>query len=128
MSAYPPAREVLMELIDGNAFDGETVTAYLRLQPDFVQHLPAVLIYSLGGTETYLDRVDRVGVDVYADAGTQAVDVAEAIRASIVDQPHETSLGYVDNISAETTPVDVPYADPNVSQAQAVYRVTSRPL
>lgn len=126
--SYLPANEAIYELVDEKTFAGHEVTAYLRLQPDFVDHLPAVLIYDLGGTESFIDRVDRVGVDVYAPAGTTAKQVAEAIKDALVDRPHETSYGYIDNITTETTPVDVPYADPNVGQAQTVYRVTSRPL
>lgn len=127
MALYPYAREALFELVDGQQFAGHTAKAYFRLQTDFTDHLPAVLIYPLGGTEGYIDRVDRVGVEVYA-TGTDSLEVAEAVRSALVGRDHDTSVGYLDDVQVETVPVDVPYPDPTYAQTQMVLRVTTRPL
>lgn len=127
MTDYPSARDALYELIDQETFAGETVTAYFRLQPEFIDSLPAVSIYPLGGTENWIDRTDRVGVDVYA-VGTDSLDVAEAIRSFLSNQSHTTEAGYLDDVQVENVPTDVPYADPSINLTQAVYRVTTRPL
>lgn len=127
MADYPYAREAIFELVDGHEFAGHTTKAYFRLDTQFTDHLPAALIYPLGGTEGHVDRIDRVGVDVYA-IGTESLEVAEAIRSALVGRPHDTAAGYLDDVQVETVPVDVPYPDPTYAQTQMVLRVTTRPL
>lgn len=130
LATYPDTREALYELIDGRVFAARTVTAYFQLQIDYqdvAQDGAAVLIYTTGGTEGHVDRVDRATIEVYAP-GTAAVEVAEAIRALIVDRPHDLTAGYVDDITCNVTPHDVPYQSEAVNLARTVYLVTSRPL
>jgi hypothetical protein len=133
---FPDTREVLFELIDGGAFSGRTVAAYY-LMPVDDRGRPAyadlgtdeavALIYTTGGTQGWIDRVDRATVEVYAP-GTAAVDVAEAIRARIVGEGIDTAEGYVDEISCDVTPHDVPHASEAVNLGRASYLVTTRPL
>lgn len=130
MASFPSARDALFELVDGKTFAGKTATAYFRRPADFADHLPAVQVYPLpGGTESVIDRTDRIAVDVYA-VGTDSMNVAEAIRAALCDgyPGRDTTAGYLDRIWPESLPVDIPYADPAVTQTQTVYRVTARPV
>lgn len=124
---YPDTREALLSLIDQKTFAGQTVTGYFQLTPEAFKSLPAVLIYPLGGTEGWVDREDRLGVDVYA-IGTKSLEIAEQIRSMLVAKSHSTPAGYLDDVRTETVPVDVPYPDPTYDQTQAVYRVITRPL
>lgn len=125
---YPSARDAVFTLTDGVEFDGETVAAYYQLQVDFADRLPAALIYVTGGTEGYIDRVDRLTVEVYAP-GEQALKIAEDIRAAIVDEPLDIpGVGYIDDIHCDVTPHDVPYQNERINMAAATYLVTSRPL
>ena len=145
MSDYPDTRDALYELIDGRTFAGRKAVAYYRITVDN-QGRPAyltmgpdeatVLLYTVGGTQGYIDRVDRATVEVYAP-GTSAVEVAEAIAAEIAGdpalygmggKPHDLDAGYIDGISVEVTPHDVPFQSDLVNLARATYLVTSRPL
>lgn len=129
LAVYPDAREALYELVSGEQFAGRTVTAYFQLQLDYVtvaQAGAAVLLYTTGGTEGHIDRVDMATIEVYAP-GTKAVEIAEAIRAAIVDRPHDLDVGYIDDITCTVTPHDVPYQSEAVNLARAVYAITTRP-
>lgn len=129
-AAYPDTRDALYELIDGRTFAGRTVTAYYQLQLDYAtaaQDGPVVLIYTTGGSEGLVDRVDRATVEVYAP-GTAAVEVAEAIRVAVVDRPHDLEAGYIDSVRTDITPHDVPYQSELVNLARVSFLVTSRPL
>ncbi len=124
---YPDTRLIVFDMIDGRDFAGHTVRAFYRLQPgpDGKIIPGSVLVYPLGGTESQIDRTDRIGVDVYA-IGTDSQAIAEAIRDLLVPGPHETY--HIDDVAVETTPADVPYADPDIQLTQAIYRLTCRPL
>lgn len=126
---YPDVRDALYELIDGREFASRTATAFYRLSLDYVtvaQAGAAVLIYTSGGKEGWLDRVDRATVEVYAP-GAVAVEVAEAIRAAIVGEGHDLAAGYIDSVECDITPHDVPYQSEAVNLARAGYLVTTRP-
>ena len=125
---YPDARDALYELVDGKTFADYQATAYYQLPVDYASREGAtVLIYTTGGTEGWVDRVDRATVEVYAP-GPDAVKVAEGIRAAIVGHGHELEAGYIDEISCDITPHDVPHQAETVNLARAGYLVTTRPL
>lgn len=125
---FPDTRDVLFELIDGGEFAGSVVAAAYRLPVDYATR-PEVtaLIYTSGGTQGWVDRVDRATVEVYAP-GEQAMRVAEAIRAVLVGDGHDLAAGYVDEITCDITPHDVPHAAETVALARAGYLVTTRPI
>lgn len=130
--AFPDTRDVLFEMIDGGEFAGVTVAAFYQLPIDYAERAtvgetPIVLIYTSGGTQGWIDRVDRATYEVYAP-GTQAVEVAEAIRAHVVGSGHDLEAGYVDDIACDITPHDVPHASEAVNLARAGLLVTTRPL
>lgn len=124
-------REALLELVDGKTFAGRQVSGWFHLPADFVARAttgetPLVLIYTTGGTQGWIDRVDRATVEVFAP-GTDAVQILEAIRADIVGDAHDLAAGYVDDISCDVTPHEVPFASDVVNQARMSLLVTSRP-
>lgn len=126
--SWPNTREAFYELIDGQTFAGQKVTAYFRAPADFTSGLPAALISQSGGTITQsTSRQDRLRIDVYAP-GTQADAVAQAICALLTSRWHMTTSGRIDRVVVEATPNDVPYADPKVAVSSAVYRASVRPL
>ena len=131
---YPDTRDALYELVDGKTFAGYETTAFYQLPVDYAERsappnelVATALIYTTGGTEGWVDRVDRATIEVYAP-GPDAVKVAEAIRAAIVGHGHELEAGYIDEISCDITPHDVPHQAETVNLARAGYLVTTRPL
>lgn len=129
--AFPNVRRALADLIDGTVHLGSPVRAVGHLNADangaLLGPFPLVHIYTKGGTEGYVDRVDRVGMDVYAP-GEKAVDTLESIRAYITGDNIETSAGFLDNIRTDQVPEDVPYASSTLHQAVGSFTVTSRPI
>ncbi|UUG69973.1 tail terminator [Arthrobacter phage Bauer] len=128
---FPDTRSALFDLINGATHRGEGVRAFYHLPADAYGQLqgpfPVAHIYVTGGTEGYIDRVDRATVDVYAP-GEQAVNVLESIRASICGVNIETPSGFLDRIDPDVTPADVPYQSDTLNRATATFLVTSRPL
>lgn len=125
---FPDTRDVLFELIDGGEFAEVEVAAVYRLPVDYAtRDSVTALIYTSGGTQGWVDRVDRATVEVYAP-GEQAMRVAEAIRAALVGDGHDLDAGYVDEITCDITPHEVPHAAETVALARAGYLVTTRPI
>jgi len=79
------------------------------------------------GTQGFVDRVDRVAVDVYAPLET-AINVLESVSTYLAGAGIETPSGYLDAIEPDDLPVSVPYASEAVRQATMTFLVTSRPI
>ena len=129
---FPSARSVLFDLIDGAQHLGAPVRAAYNLPADQYGALqapfPIAHIFTLpGGREGFIDRVDRVTVEVYA-VGEKALDTLESIRASIVGDSIETPSGYIDSITCDAVPAEVPYQSETLNKATASFLVTSRPI
>lgn len=128
---FPDVRECLNDLVDGTEHLDETVRMVWHLPADEYGTLqgpfPIVLVYTNGGTEGYVDRVDRVTLECYAP-GTRAVNTLESIKAFICGTDIETAHGYLDAIKSDQVPEDVPYASDILNKATATFTVTSRPL
>ena len=129
---FPDTRSALFDLIDGTTHEGEVVRAVYHLQADLATSgvqgpFPVAHIYVTGGSEGYIDRVDRATIDVYAP-GEQAVNVLESIRATIRGENIETPSGFLDRIDPDVTPADVPYQSDTLNRATATFLVTSRPI
>ncbi|MDO5743493.1 MAG: hypothetical protein Q4P23_03410 [Micrococcaceae bacterium] len=129
---FPNPRSCLFDLIDGAAHLGEIVHAFYQEPADelgaLVGPFPIAIIYALpGGSEGYLDRVDRMAIDVYAP-GERAVDTLESIKASVSGSDIETPSGYIDNIKPDQVPTDIPYQSDTLNKATATFLLTSRPL
>lgn len=128
---FPDSRAALFDLVNGATHEDEQVRAVYFLQADEAGSIqgpfPVAHIYVTGGTEGYIDRVDRATIDLYAP-GEQAVNVLESIRASICGQDIETPSGYLDRIDPDITPADVPYQSDLLNKATATFLVTSRPI
>lgn len=127
MAEFPEAREAIFQLIDGTTHAGRTVSAFYVLNMGWESDVPVAQIYVQRGGESHLDRTDWVVVNVFAAPG-EAIPVAESIRASLANRPHDVpGVGFIDNIHVEQTPQDVPYPSDRVMQAQMILRVTCRP-
>jgi len=128
---FPDTRSALFDLIDGATHEGVAVRAVYHLPADSYGQLlgpfPVAHVYVTGGTEGFIDRVDRATIDVYAP-GEQAVNVLESIRASIRGENIETPSGFLDRIDPDITPADVPYQSDTLNRATMTLLVTSRPL
>jgi hypothetical protein len=115
-------REILEQKLQEAAPE---VTTYWRRTPDWDQHLPAAQLTRTGGENGFIDRTDRVVIDVWSP--DQAENIAEKIRKALVGQClYVDGLGLLDVVTCSTLPHPVPYADPNVEQSTAEYRVTAR--
>jgi hypothetical protein len=128
---FPDVRECLNDLIDGTEHLDESVRMVWHLPADEYGLLqgpfPLVMVYTNGGTEGYIDRVDRVTLECYAP-GTRAVNTLESIKAFICGTDIETVHGYLDSIRSDQVPEDVPYTSDTLNKATATFTVTSRPL
>ncbi|AYD89670.1 hypothetical protein D5R93_05720 [Actinomyces lilanjuaniae] len=91
-----------------------------HLTRDFAQDLPVTHVYNAGGgTLTDIDRMDRVGITVYAPAPTTddpadtptATTLAEKALAALAGGPHDTVAGYVDEVRVESLPTFKPFTD-----------------
>jgi hypothetical protein len=128
---FPDTRDALYDLINGATHLGENVRVVYQIPADSYGAIqgpfPLALIYVTGGTRGFLDRVDRVTVELYAP-GQSAVNTLESVSASIIGDNIETPSGFIDNISADITPAEVPYQSDTLNKATATFLVTSRPL
>ena len=128
---FPDSRDCLFDLIDGATHLGEPVQAVYQIPANEYGAIqgpfPIALIYTVGGNRGFVDRVDRVTIEVYAP-GQQAVNTLESISASIIGADIETPSGHLDSIEADVTPADIPYQSDTLNKAMATFFVTSRPI
>lgn len=122
---FPAVRDAIDLGLDGQTFASVLVTTYKHLTVDFADSLPAVQIIDFGGVEAFVERTDRIGIDVYAE-GEKAGQVGEAIKSWLTGN-HDVGGITTDSVTVEITPHDVPYASDRVNLSSAVYRVTTRP-
>lgn len=126
---FPDPRSALAELIEGTDHDGQNVPVVFHQSVDERGNpaLPQALIYQVGGTEGYIDRVDEVAIEVYAEGNT-ALRILNSIKSAITGDSIETAAGYLDEVAVKVIPVEVPYPSDTVAMARAVFEVISRPL
>lgn len=129
---FPDTKEALLDLIDGTTHLGNEVRAVTWLTAGDMGAIegpfPLVHIYGSGGTQGYLDRVDRRTIDVYAE-GQLALNTLESISAFICGTDIETPAGYyLDSIGPDITPDDAQYQSDTLNKATATFLVTVRPL
>lgn len=130
---FPDTMQILTDLIDGTEHLGKQVTVawYLEVMEDNPSQLkgpfPLLHILPPRGTEGFLDKVDRVTVELYYEGG-RASPTLESIKASIVGTDLESPAGYVDTVTVVTSPEDVPYQSSTLSLARASFDVICRPV
>lgn len=128
---FPDTRGAVWDLINGAEHVGVTVSAFYHLPADdygsLVGPFPVAHITTEPGAQGYLDRKDRITVNVYAP-GEQAMNVAQSVYASIVGPDIETPSGYLDEIQADQTPYERPYPSDTLNQAEFRVVVTVRPV
>lgn len=130
---YPDTLQILTDLLDGEEHLGKPVTVawYLEVMEGNPSALkgpfPLLHILPPRGTEGFLDKVDRVTLELYVEEG-RASQVLESIKASIVGTDIETPSGYLDAVRVVTAPEDVPYQSDTLSLARASFDITTRPV
>lgn len=126
---FPDGVKALSSLIDGKLFSGHTVTAGKHMPIDAYGKLtttPFALLIGEGGTPGYIDQVERLRVEVYAE-GNDALGIAKAIRTALAGENIDTPAGFLDSIKADQVPTDIPYTDV-LSQANLLLSIITRPL
>jgi len=123
MYVFPDAPACIKEVLVGAGLN-----ATLWLEAQDVDGRETVHVQDAGGTEQSIFRNDRIMIDVYATGRTAAKDLAEAVKVLLVDKPHDTSGGVIDNISVEVVPTMEQYPSDVVSKFNAIYRAESRPI
>ncbi len=128
---FPNIRDAFFDLIDGTNHLGRFVRAATHLPADehgsLLGPFPLVHIIGRGGTAGYVDRVDRVTLEVYAE-GEAAMDTAESLRSYLDRDNIETTAGFLDNIRTDQVPEEVGYPSKTLNMATVSFVATSRPL
>ena len=123
MFVFPDAAKCVKSALESANFD-----ATLQLNPDDLDGREIVHIKDIGGTEQVVFRTDRLTVDVYAAGRTAAKDLAEAVRAALVDRPLDTPHGVVDSVQVEVVPTREEFPSPVLAKFSAIYRAETRPI
>ncbi len=118
---FPDSEKAVFDVVDG--LDAQR---YLRLTENFLDDLPAIHIYQVGGSQVGIFRADRLAVDVLAAGRDEARTLASQVNAKLTAGPHDTAHGTLDLVEVEVAPHGVPH--PSVSAQSAVYRIHTRPL
>lgn len=100
------------------------------LPVDFVDQLPIVHVYLLSGSEGYVDRGDKIVIDIYspvpfpgedAQSGKIAGEVCDALSGPIY-----ATAGTIDEVLIDQVPVVRPWTD-EVDMTSMSVLVTHRP-
>ena len=128
---FPDTRGAIFDLLDGAEHIGVTVHAAYHMGTDSYGvpsgPFPVALITTEPGTQGYVDRKDRITVEVYAP-GEQAMQVAQSVYASIVGPDIDTPSGYLDEVQADQTPYERPYQSDTLNRSEFRVVVTVRPV
>lgn len=103
---------------------------YLELTADYQkQGLPAFLVYRVGGSEQGPFRTDRITVETYATGMTAVDDAAQLVHGFLLSGPHDAGVyGLLDQVTVESSPVEVPQPDGFPNLVTATYRIDVRGL
>lgn len=134
---FPDTRAAIWDIIDGTQHlaGGRTVTAlaaYRQSADDYGRPIQdgdevEVVITQDPGTQGFVDRVDRIGLDVYS-SGTVQMDLLNSLLGLLVGTDIETPSGYVDSIEVDQTPHELPYPSDLIRHAMCRLLVTVRPI
>lgn len=131
---FPDVQMCLVDLIDNTVHLDETVTTTFNLKatPDGygALEIPEDALVWIGparGTEGYIDRVDRVTLELYFP-GRKATSILESIKASLTGTDIDTGHGFLDSIAVVNAPESVPYQSDTLNKAAATFDIVTRPL
>lgn len=130
---FPDTMQILTDILDGEEHLGKPVTVawHLEVMEDNPSALkgpfPLLHIHPPRGTEGFLDKVDRVTLELYYEGG-RAAPTLESIKASIVGTDIEAPSGYLDTVRVVTAPEEVPYQSDTLTLARATFDITLRPV
>lgn len=121
---HPDVEAAVVEIVDTAV--GED-TACIRLQDDFAQHLPQVVVQAeQNDSDVIADH--RVRFEVYAENLPEARMISRTITSLLVGKQHATQAGLIDPGRVEGAPKEVPYPDPAVAMYSFVVVVSTRAL
>lgn len=123
MFVFPDAAKCVKAELEAVGFD-----ATLQLNPEDLDGREIVHIKDIGGTEQSVFRTDRLTVDVYAQGRTAAKDLAEAVRAALLDRPLDTPHGVVDSVKVDVVPTKEEFPSATLVKFTAIYRAETRPI
>lgn len=135
---FPDTRGAIFDLIDGTEHFSMpdvfvTVRAtYLQTADEYGRPSTGdgveVVITQDAGTQGWVDRVDRISLDVYAP-GEQAMNVLNSLLGLLVGFGVETPKGvYLDEVSVDQTPHEMPYPSDTLNHAMCRLLVVVRPV
>lgn len=128
---FPDVRSAIYDLINGGEHMGHRVRAVFHLSVDSYGApegpFPIAQITLAPGTQGFIDRIDRVLLEVFAP-GELALQVTESLHAFLVGTDIETPSAYLDSIQPDQTPHEVPYPSDTLNQAAMQLLVTTRPV
>lgn len=113
---HPDVQEALTEVVEEVVPDG----VYTRLQANFHEDLPAVLIRAEQNDADYL-ATHRAQLEFYHHNITDCRALARIVFAHLTNSPHETSVGLLDQIRVETNIREIPYTDQIVMFTASVF-------
>lgn len=119
---HPDVQTALVEVVEGLVPDG----VYTRLQADFHQHLPAVLVRAEQNDNDYL-ATHRAQLEFYHRSIPECRTMARLILTHLADNYHQTEAGLLDSVRIETNLREIPYTDTVVMFTASVF-VDTRPI
>lgn len=140
---FPDTKAAVWDLIDGTEhvayFDAENQPVMVRVVAAYRQSANEhgspvastgeveVVITQDPGTQGFIDRVDRISLDVYAP-GEQPMNVLNSLLGLLVGEDIETPSGYLDSVTVDQTPHEIPYPSDILWHAMCRLLVTVRPI
>ncbi|WP_242882583.1 tail completion protein gp17 [Actinomadura litoris] len=120
MTPFPDLERALIDILSPIA------SAYTFTASDLQEHLPAIRVRRIGGSDDRITDTGRVDVDVYAATRAAAHALAEQVRQLLLAGPHVLPGGVIDRVVTEAAPHAVTHPDPATRQVTATYRATAR--
>ncbi|WP_347031725.1 hypothetical protein [Brevibacterium paucivorans] len=109
---HPDVQEAVMEVCEGLTGPEHV---YTRLQMDFANNLPAVLVMAEQNDGDVLAE-HRVDFEVYGVDLPATRALARVITSTLADRQHATSAGMLDPARVESPPKELPYPDPSTQR------------
>lgn len=119
---HPDVQEAVMEVCEGLTGPDHV---YARLQPQFEQNLPAVLVMAEQNDGDVLAD-HRVSFEVYGKTLRACRLLARTITSVLCDQQHMTESGLLDPARVESPPKELPYPDPMIARYSFTLVVPTR--
>lgn len=122
LAPYIDVEVAIMDLLD----EWYGVNNGTATPADLQQILPFVRVTLVTGRDDGVTDYSVVDIDVYTATRQQGYDLAEDIRARLLDAPHRAGTVVIDKVRTETKPFQADWEDQNVRRRIATYRFSAR--